>query len=102
MNILGISCLLTHKLLRWLVPYFIIALFGCNLLLLDSPFYQLTLVLQIVFYILAIAGYLWQKKDKTPRVLGIPFSFCLVNLAALVGVARFIIDKKYGSWTPVR
>jgi len=45
--------------------------------------------LQIACYTLAVAGYLWQRKGKTPHILGIPFSFCLVNLAALIGVARF-------------
>ena len=33
--------------------------------------------------------------------MGIPF-FCLVNLAALVGVVRFVLGKKAGRWQPVR
>ena len=94
--------LVSHKLLRWLVPCFLIILFGFNLLLLDHPFYRLVLALQIAFYALAIAGYLWQRKCKPPRIFGIPFSFCLVNLAALVGVAKFVIGKKSGKWEPVR
>lgn len=94
--------LVSHKLLRWLVPYFLIALFAINLLLLNQSFYVLTLVLQIVFYVLALTGYLWQKKGNPPRILGVPFSFCLVNLAALVGVARFVTGKKSGRWEPVR
>lgn len=92
----------SHKLLRWLVPYFLIALLAVNLLLLDHPFNRLTMALQIAFYALAVAGYLWQKKGKLPRILGIPFSFCLVNLAALVGVARFLMGKTSGRWVPVR
>lgn len=94
--------LISHKLLRWLVPYFLIALFIVNLLLLGQPLYTCALALQIIFYSLALAGYLWQRKSKPPRVLGIPFSFCLVNLAALVGVARFAMGKKSGRWQPVR
>jgi len=89
-------------LLRWLVPYFLIAIFGFNLLLLDYTFYRLALVLQIAFYGLALLGYLWQKERNAPRILGIPFSFCLVNLAALVGVARFLIGKTSARWVPVR
>jgi len=84
------------------VPYFLIILFGFNLLLLDDPFYRLALGLQIAFYTFALLGYLWQKRGKVPRILGIPFSFCLVNLAALVGVARFLMGKKSGKWEPVR
>lgn len=94
--------LISHKLLRWLIPYFLIALVIVNLFLLDHLLYRLMLSLQMAFYILAIIGYLWQKKGKPPRILGIPFSFCLVNLAALVGVARFVIGKRLGRWKPVR
>ena len=94
--------LISHKLLRWLVPYFLITLFALNLLLLPQPFYQLTLDVQVAFYTLAFMGYLWQKKGKPPLIFGIPFSFCLVNLAALVGVARFIIGKRSGCWEPIR
>jgi len=55
------------------------------------------LALQIPFYGLALLGYLWQIKGKPPRIMGIPFSFCLVNLAALMGVARFLAGKKSGN-----
>jgi cellulose synthase/poly-beta-1,6-N-acetylglucosamine synthase-like glycosyltransferase len=95
--------LISHKMLRWLVPYFLIALFVANLLLLDQPLYRLTLAAQLVCYGLAGAGYLWQRTGrKPPLILGIPFSFCLVNAAAAVGVARFLMGKKSGRWTPVR
>lgn len=95
--------LISHKLLRWLVPYFLIALFVLNLLVLKQPFYRLTLALQIAGYSAAALGCLWQRAaSKPPRILGIPFSFCLVNAAALVGVARFVMGKKAGKWEPVR
>lgn len=94
--------LISHKLLRWLVPYFLITLFAINALLLGQAFYRMTLSLQIAFYTLALAGYLWQKKSKATHILGIPFSFCLVNMAALVGVVRFVVGKKAGRWEPVR
>lgn len=95
--------LISHKLLRWLVPYFLIALFVVNLLLLDQPFYRFTLAAQILCYGLAGLGYLCQRTGrKPPQILGIPFSFCLVNAAAAVGVARFLMGKKSGRWQPVR
>lgn len=94
--------LISHKLLRWLAPYFLIVLFVSNILLLDHFFYRLIFSLQLAFYSMAAAGYFWQKKNKAPRIFGIPFSFCLVNLAALVGVAKFAMGKKSGRWKPVR
>ncbi len=94
--------LFSHKLLRWLVPYFLVVAFALNLQFSGRPFYRVTLVLQIAFYLFALASYLWQRKGKPPRILGIPFSFCLVNFAALVGVWQFLMGKKSGSWQPVR
>lgn len=95
--------LISHKLLRWLVPYFLIALLAANLLLLGQPFYRVTLALQVAAYALAVIGYLWQSTDrKPPWVFGVPLSFCLVNLAALIGVARFLMGKRAGRWEPVR
>lgn len=95
--------LISHKLLRWLVPYFLVAVFALNLLLVAHPVYRLTLGLQLAGYAAAGFGYLWQRTGrKPPRILGIPFSFCLVNAAALVGVARFVMGKKSGRWEPVR
>jgi cellulose synthase/poly-beta-1,6-N-acetylglucosamine synthase-like glycosyltransferase len=95
--------LISHKLLRWLVPYFLIVLSATNLLLLHHPFYRFTLAAQLACYALGGLGYLWQRSGcKPPRMLGIPFSFCLVNAAAAVGVARFLMGRKSGSWIPVR
>ena len=94
--------LISHKLHRWLVPYSLIALFALNLMVLDYAIYCLSLMLQLAFYFMALLGWLWQRKGKAPCMFGIPFSFCLVNLAALVGVARFVVGKKSGRWQPVR
>ena len=94
--------IISHKLLRWLVPYFLIAIFTIHLMLLDCSLYCVVLALEITFYALAVTGYMWQRKGKPPRVIGIPFSFCLINLAALVGVARFVIMKRSGRWEPIR
>ena len=94
--------LISHKLLRWLVPYFLIILFGMTLLLLEYPIYRLALALQMAFYAFALVGFHWQRKGKPPRILGIPFHFCLSNLAMLVGVAKFVMGKKSGRWEPVR
>jgi hypothetical protein len=46
--------------------------------------------------------YLWQRTGRKPTLmLRIHSSFCLVNGAAAVGVARFLMGKKPDRWTPV-
>ena len=94
--------LVSHKLLRWSVPYLLVALFALNLVLLTDAFYSLAMVLQLSFYSLALAGWLWHRRGKPPHVLGIPLTFCVVNLAALMGTGRFIVGKRAGQWEPVR
>lgn len=38
------------RMLRWLVPYFLIILFALDLALVNHPFYSLILAIQIGFY----------------------------------------------------
>jgi cellulose synthase/poly-beta-1,6-N-acetylglucosamine synthase-like glycosyltransferase len=94
--------LISHKLLRWLVPYFLIVIFFANLFLLSIPFYLSIFIVQIFFYIFSIIGYVWQKKKKPPLIFALPFSFSLVNLAALIGVGKSVAGKKSGKWETFR
>ncbi len=94
--------LISHKLLRWLVPFFLIGIFVANCCLLGEPFYKITLTAQSLFYMLAIIGLILEKVGRSSRMTAIPLSFCVVNTAALLGVLRFLSGKKSGRWKPVR
>jgi cellulose synthase/poly-beta-1,6-N-acetylglucosamine synthase-like glycosyltransferase len=90
----------SHKILRWLAPYFLLGIFFSSAFL-HSPFYRGLFVLQVAFGIFAVLGIFVRG-----RALGfpwsIPTSFCVVNLAALVGVWRSLAGRASGRWTPVR
>jgi nucleoside-diphosphate-sugar epimerase/glycosyltransferase involved in cell wall biosynthesis len=96
----GLS-LLSHKLLRWLVPVFLIGLFVSNLFLLQSPFYLVAIIAQAVFYVIAGTGAL-RTKTKLGPFWSIPLSFCVMNLGALLGVLHFVSGRTMGQWQPVR
>jgi cellulose synthase/poly-beta-1,6-N-acetylglucosamine synthase-like glycosyltransferase len=105
MNPLGTGptalALVSHKLLRWLVPYFLIVAAVSNCLLLDRMFYRLTFGAQIVFYATAAVGFaLRGVKNRVP--FSTVFSFCLVNYAALLGTLHFALGRTTGCWKPVR
>jgi cellulose synthase/poly-beta-1,6-N-acetylglucosamine synthase-like glycosyltransferase len=91
----------SHKLLRWLVPYFSISLFSLNVLLLSSPLLRLFWCLQVAFYALACCGLCLRNSVRAP-IVTIPASFCIVNAAALMGTLSSALGRSFGLWTPER
>jgi len=85
----------SHKLLRVLAPFFLIFMFVTNLFLLGQYIYNLLFILQVAFYSLALAGWLF-KAGK--GILGIPYTFCLLNISALIGLFRFITNRQGVDW----
>lgn len=88
-------CFISHKLLRWFIPIFLMALFVVNFFL-SSPFYKFVFYSQAVFYSFAFAGIFFKK--KLGRVFSIPFYFCLVNIAAFVGILKCFIGSRQAIW----
>lgn len=89
---------LFHKFIRWLIPLFLIVIFISNVFLLDKLFYKVTLFAQILFYIFALTGYLLQERNIKLKIFKIPFYFCTVNLASLIGLMRFLKGGIKGTW----
>ncbi|MCS6861157.1 MAG: glycosyltransferase family 2 protein [Abditibacteriales bacterium] len=92
--------LLSHKLLRWFVPVFMMAMLVSNLLLVTGHFYRAALWMQGGFYGLALVGYLLAKARVKLRLplLNIPYYFCLINLASLNGVMKLLLGKPVRVW----
>jgi biofilm PGA synthesis N-glycosyltransferase PgaC len=86
---------LSHKLLRWLAPVFLIMIAGSSAMLFDEPFFFATVILQAVFYALAVVG--WLGARRPPITYG-PFYFCAMNLAALRGLWRFVSRTQSTQW----
>ena len=94
--------LISHKVLRWFVPVFLILLFLANLFVLQYRFYQVALLLQLMFYVLAACGWAMKNRKKTPPVFYLPYYFCLVNLASLLGVFKSLSGSLSPTWQTVR
>jgi len=94
----------SHKLLRWLVPVFLILLILSNLVIVGrADIYLLALICQAIIYGAAIVGMLFWLADRpSPKLVQIPFYFCLVNVASLVGVCEAMAGKKYTTWLSSR
>lgn len=94
--------LVSHKLLRWLVPVFLLAVLALNTLLLGEASYQVVFVAQLIFYSAAFAGLLLHRRRQLGIFLYLPFYFCLVNLASLRGICDAFRGATYTTWSTVR
>jgi hypothetical protein len=95
--------LLSHKLLRWLVPALLVVLVAVNLLLLDDGIvYRIALALQAVFFCLAGIGHFLRSRPVLPAVVAVPYYFCLVNVASALGIVEAFRGKTYTSWSTPR
>lgn len=95
--------LISHKLLRWLVPVFAIIIFISNALLVTvNLFYFIIFILQLLFYILAIMGYFLEKKGIHKIYFYLPLYFCTVNLASLISIFRVMRKENVVTWQTKR
>lgn len=91
----------SHKIMRWMVPLYLLILLAANLFLLDIPFYRVVLALQLFFYAAAILNMLLPLHRQW-KPLGIPLFFCTLNAAALVSMVEICRGRKYVTWQTVR
>ena len=88
----------SHKLLRWSVPFCMMAMVAFNLALLDVPFYRAVLAAQAAFYGLAALGSQIPGRRGAVRVLRLTTLFCSMNIALLVGFFRWLGGRQGGAW----
>ena len=92
--------LISHKVLKWLAPFAMIYVFLANVLFLNQRGYQFLFLCQTFFYLLALFGYLFKDLRKIHLVY-IPYYFCVVNLAALIGFFRYWLRGQNALWDKV-
>lgn len=95
--------LISHKLLRYSVPIFLILFFiSAGILALESRFFLVIFAFQTVFYLAAPAGWLLEKAGFKSRIFAMPLYFVLTNLASFVGFYKFLRGERYARWEPIR
>jgi cellulose synthase/poly-beta-1,6-N-acetylglucosamine synthase-like glycosyltransferase len=94
--------LLSHKALRYFVPFFLMGLFATSGILSSSFFYRLAFVAQIAGYASAALSWLLEKFGVHSRLLALPHYFVLANLASLIALFRFLRGERYARWEPSR
>ena len=90
----------SHRFIRWLVPFLLPVMFFCNLLLIQSSVYMEFFILQLLLYIVTVMTYLLQKNNIPIGYLRIPLFFFSINLALLIGFIKNITGQQDVIWTP--
>ncbi|WP_407431100.1 glycosyltransferase family 2 protein [Arcticibacter sp.] len=93
---------ISHRVLRWTItPFLLILIFVLNVFLLssdDQSLYTIILILQIIFYISAIAGSILENKQIKIKALFVPYYFCVMNYAVFRGIIRYCTRKQSATW----
>jgi cellulose synthase/poly-beta-1,6-N-acetylglucosamine synthase-like glycosyltransferase len=91
----------SHKALRLVVPYALVgALFSS--VLLEGTFYQIALIVQVLVYGLGFIGSLNQERsNRWRRIIAIPCTFLMLNLAAVAGMFQYLAGQRLSLWRPV-
>lgn len=92
--------LLSHKLVRWWVPFFLLGSLVTNAFLLDSEFYVLLFALQVLFYALAAIASVEGSPLHESAIGRVPLYFSLVNLAILVAWIKYFVGVRQEIWDP--
>jgi cellulose synthase/poly-beta-1,6-N-acetylglucosamine synthase-like glycosyltransferase len=101
--------LFSHKLCRWLVPFFLILAFISNAMMMpSSAFFTLLFILQITFYVLAFIYFQietrnphnYQLRAMSYQLLKLPYYFVLVNASILVAWLKYVKGERASFWEP--
>jgi cellulose synthase/poly-beta-1,6-N-acetylglucosamine synthase-like glycosyltransferase len=94
--------LLSHKVLRRIVPYLFLLLLVSSIVAAScGGFYATLSILQLLFYALAGLGFVF-RRAMIGRLFYVPCFFCMANLAMISASIRFLKGHKVEHWQPQR
>ena len=95
--------LISHKLLRLAVPFFMLSLIPLNALLLkQGTFYYLTFAVQIAVYSACLFRFWQERSGKEGKLFNVLYHFVMVNVSMLTGWIKFLTGQKSVIWNPQR
>jgi len=95
--------MISHKVLRYLVPFFLIGAYVTNWFLInESALFSYFFLGLSAFYLMTLVGWLAERLKVKIGPLAIPYYFALVNVASVAGIVRFISGGTQVVWEPMR
>jgi cellulose synthase/poly-beta-1,6-N-acetylglucosamine synthase-like glycosyltransferase len=95
--------LISHKILRWIMPIFALILFITNIIMvfflnLSTLLYEGIFYSQLVFYVIAGLGFFLEKFGIKIKFLTFPMFFVVSNYASLVALFLLLTGEKTSTW----
>jgi cellulose synthase/poly-beta-1,6-N-acetylglucosamine synthase-like glycosyltransferase len=95
--------LLSHKVMRYLVPFFLMGLFVASAVLAPGSLaYRLMFAAQVGGYACPAIAWMLDRVGIRNRLLAFPQYFMLANLASLIAWYQFLRGERYARWEPIR
>jgi cellulose synthase/poly-beta-1,6-N-acetylglucosamine synthase-like glycosyltransferase len=97
--------LVSHKILRWLIPVFMILVLLLNTLVVlndHADVYTTLLALQVIFYATALFSLLLSQVGIHVPLSSIPLYFIVVNAASMVALGKTLSKNLEATWEPQR
>ncbi len=96
-------CFISHKILRWLGPFFIILAFISNLILaIYSVLYLYLFIAHCFLLILPLIDYLLKKLNYNSNILRFITHFYSMNIALLTGFFKSLKSIETNVWKPTK
>ena len=92
----------SHRVLRWsITPFALMALIPINVALVmmkAGTIYTASWILQIVFYLATLCGYLLEQKGRRSKLLYVPYYFLFMNMNVFAGIPYLYSHRGGGTW----
>jgi len=93
--------LISHKLIRFSIPFLLLALIALNCYLFNYGLeYQVIFVGQVLFYLMAIIGFIMEKRGVKNNTLNFVYHFIIIQTSVFLGWCSFFAGKKQVTWNP--
>ena len=95
--------LFSHKVMRYLVPFFLVVTFATSAALVTtSLLYRLAFAIQVIGYGCAALSAALERFGIRSRMLALPQYFVLANVASVLALYKLVRGERYARWEPIR
>jgi cellulose synthase/poly-beta-1,6-N-acetylglucosamine synthase-like glycosyltransferase len=96
--------IISHKLLRWLIPVFLVGIAITSIIhsYQGLIIFKVLYLLEMAFLWLAIIGFLKHQKENISPLFFLPYYFLMVNYYSLVGVIKALSGNIQVTWSTPR